>query len=58
MDIFRKSLCRITPGFQNHNYLNHVYKLKKALHSLKQAPRAWYERLSKFVISNGFSMGN
>ena len=34
-----------------------VYKLKKALYSLKQAPRFWYERLSKFLISNSFSMG-
>ena len=29
--------------------LNHVFKLKKALCGLKQSPRAWYERLSKFI---------
>ena len=31
--------------------------MTKALYGLKQPPRAWYERLSKFLISNGFSMG-
>ena len=41
------------PSFQNHMYLNHVYKLKKAFYGLKQAPRAWYGRLGEFLISNG-----
>ena len=26
------------PGFEDHLYLNHVFKLKKALYDLKQAP--------------------
>lgn len=30
-------------GFVNSEYLDYVYKLKKALYCLKQAPRAWYE---------------
>nr|GEX96975.1 reverse transcriptase [Tanacetum cinerariifolium] len=33
---------------------NHVYKLKKALYRLKQAPRAWYDMLSSFQISQEF----
>ena len=32
------------PGFQSFNFPNHVFKLKKALYDLKQAPRASYER--------------
>jgi hypothetical protein len=36
---------------------DHVYKLKKTLYSLKQAPRAWYERLRDFLLSKGFKMG-
>nr|GEV83851.1 retrovirus-related Pol polyprotein from transposon TNT 1-94 [Tanacetum cinerariifolium] len=36
---------------------NHVYKLKKALYRLKQAPLAWYDMLSSFVISQDFSKG-
>ena len=45
------------PGFECFNFHNHVFKLKKALHGLKQAPRTWYGRLSKFLISNGFKIG-
>ncbi|GJU75012.1 retrovirus-related pol polyprotein from transposon TNT 1-94 [Tanacetum coccineum] len=36
---------------------NHMYKLKKALYRLKQAPRAWYDMLSSFLISQDFSKG-
>ncbi|GJU19779.1 retrovirus-related pol polyprotein from transposon TNT 1-94 [Tanacetum coccineum] len=36
---------------------SHVYKLKKAIYSLKQAPRAWYDMLSSFLISQHFSKG-
>ena len=46
------------PSFENSNLPNHVYKLQKALYGLKQVPRAWYERLSKFLLENGFTRGN
>ncbi|GJS15608.1 retrovirus-related pol polyprotein from transposon TNT 1-94 [Tanacetum coccineum] len=36
---------------------NQVYKLKKALYSLKQAPRAWYDLLSSFLLSQKFLNG-
>jgi len=45
------------PGFENHDFLNRVFKRDKALYSLKQAPRAWYESLSNFLIENGFQRG-
>nr|GEZ48432.1 retrovirus-related Pol polyprotein from transposon TNT 1-94 [Tanacetum cinerariifolium] len=35
-----------------------VYSLKKALYGLKQAPRAWYNELSNFLVSKGFSKGS
>nr|GEX78645.1 retrovirus-related Pol polyprotein from transposon TNT 1-94 [Tanacetum cinerariifolium] len=35
-----------------------VYCLKKALYGLKQAPRAWYDELSNFLVSKGFSKGS
>ncbi|KAJ9544602.1 hypothetical protein OSB04_024309 [Centaurea solstitialis] len=45
------------PGFADPKHPNHVYKLNKALYGLKQAPRAWYETLSTFLISEGFTRG-
>ncbi|GJT84948.1 retrovirus-related pol polyprotein from transposon TNT 1-94 [Tanacetum coccineum] len=45
-------------GFVDLDNPNHVYKLKKALYGLKQAPRAWYDMLSSFLISQGFSKGS
>ncbi|GJT95878.1 retrovirus-related pol polyprotein from transposon TNT 1-94 [Tanacetum coccineum] len=44
-------------GFVDQDNLSHVYKLKKALYSLKQAPRAWYDMLSSFLISQHFYKG-
>ncbi|GKC46876.1 putative ribonuclease H-like domain-containing protein, partial [Tanacetum coccineum] len=36
---------------------NKVYKVEKALYGLHQAPRAWYETLSTYLIENGFRRG-
>nr|GEY12970.1 hypothetical protein [Tanacetum cinerariifolium] len=44
-------------GFVDRNNPSHVYKLKKALYGLKQTPRAWYDMLSSFLISQHFSKG-
>jgi hypothetical protein len=43
------------PGFIDSNYPSYHYKLDKALYDLKQAPRAWYSRLSEKLQSLGFS---
>jgi hypothetical protein len=43
--------------FEDSEYPSHVYKLSKALYRLKQAPRAWYECLRDFLITNGFKVG-
>ncbi|GKC78387.1 retrovirus-related pol polyprotein from transposon TNT 1-94 [Tanacetum coccineum] len=45
-------------GFVDKDKPNHVYKLKKALYRLKQAPCAWYDMLSSFLISQDFSKGS
>nr|GEX40983.1 retrovirus-related Pol polyprotein from transposon TNT 1-94 [Tanacetum cinerariifolium] len=44
-------------GFVDPDNPNHVYKLKKALYWLKQAPRVWYDMLSSFLLSQDFSKG-
>ena len=48
-------------GFEDPHLPNHVFKLKKTLyglkHRLKQAPRAWYERLTKFLVEKGYKRG-
>ncbi|GJX94197.1 putative ribonuclease H-like domain-containing protein [Tanacetum coccineum] len=42
------------PGFVDPAHPNKVYKVVKALYGLHQAPRAWYETLSSFLLENGF----
>nr|GEW23322.1 copia protein [Tanacetum cinerariifolium] len=42
------------PGIVSKQYPDHVYALDKALHGLKQAPQAWYDVLSQFLIDSGF----
>nr|GEX98639.1 hypothetical protein [Tanacetum cinerariifolium] len=44
-------------GFVDPYHPDQVYRLKKALYGLKQAPRAWYDELSNFLVSKGFSKG-
>ncbi|GKA73159.1 retrovirus-related pol polyprotein from transposon TNT 1-94 [Tanacetum coccineum] len=44
-------------GFKDPEHPTHVYRLKKALYRLKQAPRAWYDTLSKFLMATKFFKG-
>ncbi|KAI3770759.1 hypothetical protein L6452_01902 [Arctium lappa] len=44
-------------GFVDPDKLTHVYRLDKSLYDLKQAPRAWYDVLSQFLVKSGFSKG-
>ena len=44
-------------GFEDPHFSNHIDKLNKALHGLKQAPRARYERLTKFLIEKCYKRG-
>ncbi|GJT63962.1 retrovirus-related pol polyprotein from transposon TNT 1-94 [Tanacetum coccineum] len=45
-------------GFVDPHHPDKVYRLKKALYGLKQDPRAWYDELSNFLVSKGFSKGS
>ncbi|GKE68051.1 retrovirus-related pol polyprotein from transposon TNT 1-94, partial [Tanacetum coccineum] len=44
-------------GFVDPHHPDKVYRLKKALYGLKQDPKAWYDELSNFLVSKGFSKG-
>ncbi|GJZ50442.1 putative ribonuclease H-like domain-containing protein, partial [Tanacetum coccineum] len=45
------------PGFVDLKFPDKVSKVEKALYGLHQAPRAWYETLSTYLLDNGFHRG-
>jgi hypothetical protein len=45
-------------GFQLSENIDYVCKLKKPLYGLKQALRAWYSRLDKYLQQAGFRKGS
>ncbi|GKD50469.1 putative ribonuclease H-like domain-containing protein, partial [Tanacetum coccineum] len=49
-------VCR-PPSFEDPLFPDKVYKVEKALYGLHQAPRAWYETLSTYLIENRFRRG-
>ena len=44
-------------GFIDPHFPNHVLYLMKAFYGLKQAPRAWYDQLTQYLVSHGFTRG-
>ncbi|GKC77451.1 putative ribonuclease H-like domain-containing protein [Tanacetum coccineum] len=44
-------------GFEDLDFPDRVYKVEKALYGLHQAPRAWYETLSTYLLKNRFQRG-
>ncbi|GJZ91217.1 putative ribonuclease H-like domain-containing protein [Tanacetum coccineum] len=49
-------VCQL-PGFEDPDFPDRVYKVEKALYGLHQAPRAWYETLSTYLLDNRFQRG-
>ncbi|GJX96070.1 uncharacterized mitochondrial protein-like protein [Tanacetum coccineum] len=45
------------PLNQVMDFPDRVYKVEKALYGLHQAPRAWYETLSTYLLDNEFQRG-
>ncbi|GKF30234.1 putative ribonuclease H-like domain-containing protein, partial [Tanacetum coccineum] len=43
--------------FEDPDFPDIVYKVEKALYGLHQAPKAWYETLSTYLLENGFQRG-
>nr|GEY42352.1 putative ribonuclease H-like domain-containing protein [Tanacetum cinerariifolium] len=44
-------------GFEDPHNPKHVYRVVKALYGLHQAPRAWYARLSTFLLKHHYKRG-
>ncbi|GKD40693.1 putative ribonuclease H-like domain-containing protein, partial [Tanacetum coccineum] len=45
-------------GFEDPFHPKHVYRVVKALYGLHQAPRAWYARLSTFLLKHNYRRGS
>ncbi|GKA40559.1 putative ribonuclease H-like domain-containing protein, partial [Tanacetum coccineum] len=43
--------------FEDPDFPDRIYKVEKALYGMHQAPRAWYEMLSTYLLDNGFQRG-
>ncbi|GJU87373.1 retrovirus-related pol polyprotein from transposon TNT 1-94 [Tanacetum coccineum] len=56
IEAIRKGVCQ-SPRFEDSDFPDRVYKVEKALYGLHQAPRAWYETLSTYLVDNEFQRG-
>lgn len=45
-------------GFVNPSFPHYVCRLRKSIYGLKQSPRTWFQRLSKFLFTLGFRGSN
>ncbi|GJV56646.1 putative ribonuclease H-like domain-containing protein [Tanacetum coccineum] len=45
------------PGFEDPDFPDRVYNVEKALYGLHQAPKAWYETSSTYLLDNRFQRG-
>nr|GFC27358.1 retrovirus-related Pol polyprotein from transposon TNT 1-94 [Tanacetum cinerariifolium] len=59
MQQFRNQKVYVTQprGFEGPDHPKKVYKVVKALYGLHQTPRAWYERLSTFLLKHEYRRG-
>nr|GFA66014.1 putative ribonuclease H-like domain-containing protein [Tanacetum cinerariifolium] len=47
----------LSPGFEDPDHPDKVYKVVKALYGLHQVLRSWYETLANYFLQNGFQRG-
>ncbi|GJZ77841.1 ribonuclease H-like domain-containing protein [Tanacetum coccineum] len=57
LDTYNSPFADQVMGFVDPEFPEKVYKVEKALYGLHQAPRAWYETLSTYLLDNGFYRG-
>ena len=48
-DLEEEIYMSIPLGFEGEETVNKVCRLRKALHGLKQLPRAWFERFARVI---------
>ncbi|GKF62140.1 retrovirus-related pol polyprotein from transposon TNT 1-94, partial [Tanacetum coccineum] len=48
-------VARLEAEFVDPDHPEKVYLMRKALYGLKPAPRTWYDELSNFLMSKGFT---
>lgn len=48
----------IPPGFSSQEIEGKMCRLKKSLYSLKQSPKAWFDRFSKAMLLFGYKQSN
>uniref|UniRef100_A0A2N9HD01 Reverse transcriptase Ty1/copia-type domain-containing protein n=1 Tax=Fagus sylvatica TaxID=28930 RepID=A0A2N9HD01_FAGSY len=53
-DLSKQVFMSQPPGYQHPTYPTHVCQLQKAIYGMKQAPCAWFSRLSSWLIALGF----
>ncbi|TYK08485.1 Beta-galactosidase [Cucumis melo var. makuwa] len=56
-DLVEKVYMSPSPGFEAQ-FGQQVCKLQKSLYGRKQSPRAWFDRFTSFVKSQGYSQGH
>jgi Reverse transcriptase (RNA-dependent DNA polymerase) len=48
----------LPPGHENEGDATIICKLNKSIYGLKQSPRAWYKKLSSYLISYNFQISS
>ncbi|KAA0045027.1 Beta-galactosidase [Cucumis melo var. makuwa] len=56
-DLVKEVYMSLPPSFEAQ-FGQQVCKLQKSLYGLKQSPRAWFDRFTTFVKSQGYSQGH
>jgi len=46
------------PSYVDQTHPNLVCKLKKTLYGLKQTPRAWLDKIGRYLVTSGFQTSN
>jgi hypothetical protein len=57
-DLHEKVYMEQPPGYVDQTHPNLVYRLKKALYDLKQAPKARSDKIGQYFVTNGFQTSN